>query len=973
MLRVFIYWGEHMSEETSKQRKKQDDTKVVINILLFVVPLLICLFLRVTPYYIPIADQWAHQTVYNSLQAQVYSRLQSSYPGLGPQELQDVVKEEVNKVIQEQGAELAQAEQQTAEAFRNRLRNDNGTTYLLAIDPYYYLRNAQNILEHGYEADIKTERGYIDTHIFGGLPISARNAAPDKIQNILPWIEAYLFRILNFLGFNIDLMAVAFFTPVILGLLTVIIAFFVGKDISKSNIGGFFVALYVAIHPFLLSRSLGGFADTDIFNALFPLALIFFFFKLLESTSLKKKLLHSALFGLVLAIYTKAWGGWWYTFDLILLSIVIYAVYRIFFSFILFKKHSRRTLGSNVPGKLSSDLISIGLLLLFSCIFVSLFIGFNSFINSPLAALRGTELKAVSKGTIWPNVFTTVAELNPGDFGSIVQNNGGWLAVLVAFSGIALLLKRKGSIIGPKMAQFFLVLFWTLATIYTVYSGVRFNLLIVPAFALAWGIASAVIINQGSLWVKKLIDIPEKTAKVVLFALLLLILVLPQSTAGGDTQSGMLPNAINTARGHTPQMADAWFETLTKIKEESQEEAIINSWWDFGHWFKAIADRPVTLDGGIQNNPQAHWLGKLMLTNDERLSVGILRMLDCGATLAYDTIYNLTNDDLEAIDTLYKILEMDRDEANSFLEEKFGKEDALRVLNYSHCNPPENYFIASEDMVSKSGVWAHFGSWNFTKAKMFYEVKSRKIDEAREFLKDRFNFSEVDAANYVTEIRSVENADYWVAPWPSYVTSDFTLCQKINDSWVRCMKSFSSNQGVVLNINVDDMRAYAMVNQNTQLEVRKFVFSKDDEVYVRNKPDSGFNYGVVLKEEGGQYSFVLSDTQLADSMFTRLFFLDGAGTNYFNLFSHKTDMFGNDIYVWKVDWNPNEIKDNFHVLEEDEAVDLIDNQESTEQEEETEVGGEEDQTEKEEVEDIENISSIINSTEQMNLSLENGS
>jgi hypothetical protein len=98
-------------------------------------------------------------------------------------------------------------------------------------------------------------------------------------------------------------------------------------------------------------------------------------------------------------------------------------------------------------------------------------------------------------------------------------------------------------------------------------------------------------------------------------------------------------------------------------------------------------------------------------------------------------------------------------------------------------------------------------------------------------------------------------------------------------------------------------------------------------------------------------------------MFTRLFFLDGAGTNYFNLFSHKTDMFGNDIYVWKVDWNPNEIKDNFHVLEEDEAVDLIDNQESTEQEEETEVGGEEDQTEKEEVEDIENISSIINSTE----------
>ncbi len=982
---------DEQNQEANNLDAKKIDTKVVINILLFMVPLFICLFLRATPYFIPIADPWAEQTVYNSLQAQVYSQLQSSYPGLGHQELQSVVKEEVEKLARERKDELIQVQKQTAEQFRSRLRNENGTTYLLAIDPYYYLRNAQNILEHGFEQDIKNDRGYIDNHVLAGLPLSERSASQSKLSNILPWIEAYLFRFLNFLGFNIDLMAVAFFTPVILGLITVIIAFFLGRDISKSEVGGFFVSLYVAIHPFLLSRSLGGFSDTDIFNALFPLTLIFFFFKLVEATQLKKKLLHSALFGLTLGIYTKAWGGWWYAFDIILLSSIVYIIYRFIFSTIIPKKRTKRNLDKGATNNLSSDIISIALLLLFSCIFVSLFTSFSAFINSPLAAIRGTELKAVSKGTIWPNVFTTVAELNPGDFKSIVQNNGGWISVVVALSGILLILKRKGSLLGPKMAQFFVLLFWTLATIYTVYSGVRFNLLIVPAFALAWGIASSVLIKQGSIWVKKLIDIPQRTAQIVLFALLLLILVLPQSTAGGGNQVGMLPNAINTAKGHTPQMTDAWFDVLTKIKTESEENAIINSWWDFGHWFKAIADRAVTLDGGLQNKPQAHWLGKLMLTNNERQSVGILRMLDCGANQAYETLLNLTGDDLEAINIVYNLLEKDREEAKSYLTPLFGESDALKVLNYTHCDPPENYFIASEDMVSKSGVWAHFGSWNFTKAKMFYEVRNKDVAEARQFLKERFGFNDVEAANYVTEIKSVENADYWVAPWPKYLTASFTSCQKLNESWLRCVKSLGSNQGVMLEIDLEDMRAYAITNQNSRLEVRKFVFSDGNNVYVRNYPESGFKYGIVLKKEGGQYSFILSDTQLADSMFTRLFFLNGAGTNYLKLFSHKTDMFGNDIYVWKVDWNRDKLEDNFHVIEHEEEADfavITSNKDEAEPQQEQQdledaenVGAAEDagvsnlsgNASINETTETTNLSPILNNTEELNLSLENGS
>ena len=82
-------------------------------------------------------------------------------------------------------------------------------------------------------------------------------------------------------------------------------------------------------------------------------------------------------------------------------------------------------------------------------------------------------------------------------------------------------------------------------------------------------------------------------------------------------------------------MTDGWYNSLTKIKEESQEDAIINSWWDFGHQFITVSKRGATFDGGSQNRPMAHWIGNALLTSDEKTTVGILRMLDCDSNGAF--------------------------------------------------------------------------------------------------------------------------------------------------------------------------------------------------------------------------------------------------------------------------------------------------------------------------------------------------
>ena len=62
--------------------------------------------------------------------------------------------------------------------------------------------------------------------------------------------------------------------------------------------------------------------------------------------------------------------------------------------------------------------------------------------------------------------------------------------------------------------------------------------------------------------------------------------------------------------------------------------------------------------------------------------------------------------------------------------------------------------------------------------------------------------------------------------------------------------------------------------------------------------------GAVFTENNGTITSALgTDILLTDSIFTRLFFLDGAGTKYFTKFSDKQSVVGQRILTWQVDWD----------------------------------------------------------------------
>jgi dolichyl-diphosphooligosaccharide--protein glycosyltransferase len=600
-----------------------------------------------------------------------------------------------------------------------------------------------------------------------------------------------------------------------------------------------------------------------------------------------------------------------------------------------------------------------------SALFVSLFSNldvFQQFYNNPAGFAK---LKEVGITTIWPNVFTTVAEQNPASLNNVINQVGlgKFYFFLIALMGITLTLTKKAHkklwFVAGTLAWYiiifllkvqnlntFLVLIsipiiiriiialwesdteidikysiflilWFIATVYASTKGIRFTLLLVPAFAIGFGIALGELYRHASVWLSKGLHVNKLISKVTVIVVIGLLLVPTYSSAK------------RTAEQEIPSFNDAWKISLDKIKADSKPDAIINSWWDFGHWFKFWADRAVTFDGTTQNTPMAHWVGKALLTDNEELAIGLLRMLDCGSTDGFDAIANQIGDGAKAIDIMYEIMPLNREGAKKILTGLFNEESAEDILESTHCQPPENYFITSEDMIGKSGVWAHFGSWDFNRGLIYNTLKKKEYSEDMEkgvgFLQDRFGYSETDAENLFYEVQSITTSDQansWIAPWPGYAGT--VGCNK-EENILQC-SSF------IINLTTND--AYAPSNQGNMhskslsIPTNEGIIFKEYNESIINL-QNGRSLGIALIKNGDSYRMLQMDSDLTGSMFTRLFYQDGIGLRYFKKFSDESSVFGGRIIVWKVDWEGKE--KNIIEVPEPEVEEEIVEEETTEE------------------------------------------
>ena len=357
-----------------------------------------------------------------------------------------------------------------------------------------------------------------------------------------------------------------------------------------------------------------------------------------------------------------------------------------------------------------------------------------------------------------------------------------------------------------------------------------------------------VIISAVIIYAKKSIkdsDISIKRAIVVV----LITLALVSPTVCG---------AYQTTAATAPGSSDPMWNAMDYVKENTTNDTVIISWWDYGYLFQIASDHPTSFDGGSQSGDRAYWVGKALTTSDLAQSKGILQMLGTTGSNASDLLCNYTGSNVTAVDALDKTLGLSREDAKSTLISDYNltESQANAVVKQSHPSNPNNVaFVLSSDMIQKAGWWSYFGSWNFDTL-------------------DSTNYQYYMSGNYVTINPNSQGS-----------------INVLNDSGILynavVKRGSNGTNGTTAQMTaVWDKNGSKIELNGTEynpLKASNLIAIEDGYLTVNKTLDKGGNYTLYVIGSGNDYTAILMDNELRDSVFTRLFLLGGAGQDTFTL------------------------------------------------------------------------------------------
>ncbi|MFT4303349.1 MAG: STT3 domain-containing protein [Candidatus Woesearchaeota archaeon] len=924
-----------------------------IIVLLLLVIFIVDMRMKVTEA--PITEEWARSTYYNFVQEQILLQIEQQNPNLPAQQKELLLSQQFSDVLRTERAAIEAQIQALANQYRDAISYEyNGKRYIFLgdIDSYYWLRFARNIVEKGHICD--EIRDGICYDAFALAPLG-RPDNPDLHHYMLAWTYMGAQK----LGFDIPLMHAAKIAATILAIIMVIPAFILG-NLLAGKIAGIVVALLVNTNIMHIQRTLG--ADDDSYQLLFPLIILIFIYLAINAKDNKARIINSVLAAFSVVLFKLSWsGGWWNIYVMIVYGLIIYLGYLIVHQFLIHKKifavfkHQQFKETLTIFG--TFYVTGLIMFYLISFIRTSITVGdsIKEYINAVFGPLQFALFqKAPVNMNMWPNVITTVAEFNPlplaripaqifGNYGGLIffagifglfilmakpllnERNKLWIIFgsiciaglfslpkilqdlnplvylillgIATFSFMGFILLKKIKI--DKTQQHYIIMgivlaLWFIASIYATTKGVRFALLVGAPLAIMAAIGIQFLFTQISNYLSDNYD-NKYILTVTKIIILLFLLIAPLGT---------IHVAYTVSESYIPNYNVAWHTALINIRDNSQPDAIINSWWDFGHWFKFTTERGITLDGATQNAPVLHWLGKMLMTNDEKLSVGILRMMACGSNTAFDAIVNVTEDTPVAVDILNEIMILDdRQEITNILNEYgFDQENVDNVLQYSHCDPPENFVITSNDMIGKAGVWSHFGAWDFYRAEIAQmNLVRMSRNEIIENLTNRphRNTTEREVINLYEQLMrqtTDEALNAWIAPWPSFygegrcqVSGDIYLC---DNGFV--FDTINNECYVNTSLGIRYPRICSYVD-GSDVKINEY----NDNILVIDNLEMGVMF---WPEDPFTMRISMMHPKLVGSMFARLYWMQGHGLRFFDKFDEQRSPLGTVIYTWKVDW-----------------------------------------------------------------------
>lgn len=221
---------------------------------------------------------------------------------------------------------------------------------------------------------------------------------------------------------------------------------------------------------------------------------------------------------------------------------------------------------------------------------IGIVISWVYFGKNPFSVIVNEVSSMMSAALGSTKVYETVQELAKTSWSDVKSyysitksiNAGFW--VILSLISIPIMIWNIIKDKKPRDNLLALVLYTT--SIFFMYLAVRFLFLASIAVAIGSAIVIAKFYDKGISWFLSgtgKMSYARKIAGIVIIALL----VFPSATAAYDNASNSQSPVINT-----------WKSNLDYLREETPENSIAGSWWDYGYWIETIGERRAVADGG---------------------------------------------------------------------------------------------------------------------------------------------------------------------------------------------------------------------------------------------------------------------------------------------------------------------------------------------------------------------------------------
>lgn len=574
--------------------------------------------------------------------------------------------------------------------------------WLLGADSYYYYGLVRQLAKNGVLGETAS-RGYFKNKY---------RQYPDfslDVMTLHPYLGLGWLRLCRLFNPNGEERIILATYPLMLAAISVLLFLALCSAIGFSRLASIIAGITFITAPIFIHRSAFGWFDTDPYNLLFPLLGLLIFTLALKGTL--NPLLAGILSGFTAAIYSYFWTGWMHLPGLLgLCAVFSLFLYGIRKDWVSFRKLLIYIFSLSVMSGMMSIILLSGS-------------GLTDSVRVGVYAVKDFSQTSV---TVWPSVFATIGETRSIGLWKLIHLASNRISVILLVLGCLYPVFRQKKRNVLKRDFWPLLMVFLLPLMYLALRTERFSLLCVLPFSILAGygadLLSSFFIPEEKRKVvggKKLI---KQTIKILLFAFL----------AGGP----LFMTYVAVSGNYGPILNSAWIRSLNHLKENSQPDSPVYSWWPPGYFIYSIADRKVVLDGGSQHlQGQIYWICRALMSESEDEFSGILRMLQSGGNKALLFLQEKGYGVEQAVSFIMDIVDLPRGSIVERLPFEWSGEEQQIFLEYVQSEKvatEDPYLLIYSEMIETNMLFSMIANWDFNKAAQMAEIIRQRNHENKQ-------------------------------------------------------------------------------------------------------------------------------------------------------------------------------------------------------------------------------------------------